>query len=355
MSRRLLYVEVPAFYAAVERAAHPALLDRPLIVGGDPRKRGIVQAATPDARRVGVEDGMLVLDALSMCPGARALRTDMARYRETAKRLRSFLCTYSDRVESEGLGAAILEVSERSEDSELLGGELRRALREGLQLPSQVGIAPVRFVAQIAAREADDSGVRVVRPTEVRSFLEPLPAERLPGVGPNTVERLHEMGLHTVGDIAGSERSELETALGNHGLAIWAAARGQGSDQVRAASHSRTVSQEITLSRGERDRAVLQQTLSLLAERVTHHLELEVLSSKRLVLKLRFEDGEQITRTLSRDRPVFQLEEIRVLAEELLGRAEVGDRALRLVGIAATQLSRRTAGDAQLPLFPRAE
>ncbi len=355
MSRRLLYVEVPAFYAAVERAANPVLEERPVIVGGDPRKRGIVQAATADAIASGVQEGMTVLDALARCPAARALRTDMPRYREVAKRLRAFLSRYSDRMEPEGLGAAILEVSDREEASEALGQLLRSELAAALRLPGQVGIAPVRFVAQLAAREAGEDGVRVVLPGEVRAFLAPLPADRLPGVGPNTAERLSELGLRRAGELAAADRDLLEEKLGNHGLAIWAAARGQGSDQIRAASHSRTVSQEMTLGSGERDRGVLGEALRDLSERVAHHLELEALVSKRLILKLRFDDGEQITRTLSREEPVSSLEQIQTLAGELLQRADVGARPLRLLGITASQLSRRTARDAQLPLFPPAE
>ncbi len=352
MSRRLLYAEVPGFYAAVERAANPGLAERPLIVGGDPRKRGIVQSASPDALQRGVEEGMLVLDALSRCPSARAVRTDMARYREASKRLRASLRTLSERLESEGLGAAVAEVTARPEASQDLAQQVRAHLQRELRLESRVGVAPVRFVAQIAAREAGASGVRVVEPAEVVSFLAPLPAQRLPGVGPNTAERLGALGLRTAGDIAGAGRDLLETNFGNHGLGIWAAAMGQGSDRIRTASHPRTVSQETTLPAGERDRAALSEVLSGLAEGLVHHLTLEGLVAKRLVLKVRFEDGEQITRTRSRDTPLAERPDVLRAAEELLDRAPIGDRGLRLLGLSATRLSPREAADAQLPLFP---
>ncbi len=355
MSRRLLYVEVPGFYAAVERAAHPGLQGRPLIVGGDPRKRGIVQAATPDALEAGVEEGMQVLDALARCPPARALRTDMPRYREAAKRMRNCLRAVSERLEAEGLGAAVLEVTERREKS----GDLARGIREHLfadmQLEPRVGVAPVRFVAQVAAREAGSEGIRVVEPGEVMRFLAPLPAQRLPGVGPNTLERLSALGLRTAGDVAAAGRDLLERHFGNHGLGIWAAAMGQGSDRVRTASHPRTVSQEMTLPQGERDRAMQSQVLATLADRVAHHLELEGLVTRRVVLKLRFGDGDQITRTRSRERPLSESGELLAAAEELLERADVGGRALRLLGLSATRLSRSAAVDAQLPLFPPGE
>jgi nucleotidyltransferase/DNA polymerase involved in DNA repair len=355
VSRRLLYVEVPGFYAAVERAANPGLGGRPLIVGGDPRKRGIVQAATPDALEAGVEEGMQVLDALARCPRARALRTDMPRYREAAKRLRACLRRVSERLEPEGLGAAILEVTERLEPSSDLARGVREHLSAQMHLNPCVGVAPVRFVAQVAARESGSEGFRVVEPGEVARFLAPLPAQRLPGVGPNTLGRLNALGLRTAGDVALAGREVLEQQLGNHGLGIWAAAMGQGSDRVRTASHLRTVSQERTLPGGERDRSTLSQVLGTLSDRVAHHLELEGLETRRLILKLRFSDGDQITRTRSRDRALADPAELLVVAEELLERAEVGERALRLLGLSATRLTRRAEGDAQLPLFAPGE
>lgn len=355
MSPRLLYAEVPGFYAAVERAANPSFAERPLIVGGDPRKRGVVQAATPDAIAEGVAEGMLVLDALTRCPRARAVRTDMSRYREAGKRMRACLRGVSERLEPEGLGAAVLEVTERREAS----GDLARAVREHLfselKLSARIGIAPVRFVAQLAAREAGPEGFRVVDAADVVRFLAPLPAQRLPGVGPNTVERLASLGLRTAGEIAEAGRETLEKELGNHGLSIWASAMGQGSDRIRTSPHPRTVSQETTLPVGERDRAVLSQVLATLADGLAHHLTLEGLTAKRLVLKVRFSDGDQITRTRSREAPLAERSELLAAAEELLERAEVGERSLRLLGLSVTRLDPRTGSDAQLPLFPPGE
>ena len=227
MSPRLLYAEVPGFYAAVERAANPELAERPLIVGGNPRKKGVVQAATPDALAEGVAEGMSVLDALARCPSARAIRTDMPRYREAAKRLRACLRSVSERLEPEGLGASVLEVTERGEASAELAQGVRDRVEKELRLAVRVGVAPVRFVAQLAALEAGAAGFRVVEANEVVAFLAPLPVQRLPGVGPNTGERLAALGIRTVGEVATAGRDLLESNFGNHGLGIWASALGR--------------------------------------------------------------------------------------------------------------------------------
>ena len=355
VSRRLLFVEVPGFYAAVERAEDGALRERPVIVGGDPRKRGIVQAATPDALAEGVEEGMLVLEALERCPRARALRTEMTRYRQAAKRLRHGLIAISERLESVGLGAVVLEVTDRPEPSAALAEAALRVLRDELALDAQVGVAPVRFVAEVAAREAGPGRHRVVEAGEVARFLAPLPVGRLPGVGPNTQERLGASGVKTIGDVVRRGRDAMEADFGNNGLNIWTAAMGQGSDRVRRAPHPGSVSREQTLAKGESDRAELDRILEALAKGLSHQLELEGLRSKRLVLKVRFEDGIQTTRSHTSERSLSAAEDILGIAGRLLGRADVGDRRVRLMGLSANQLARESAVDPQLPLFPRAK
>jgi len=189
----LLYAEVPRFYAELERVADPALAERPVIVGGDPRKRGLVQAATLDALAQGVEVGMPVLDALERCPGARLRRTNMRAYREVAARLRAVFRRTGAPVEVAGLEAAYLDPSGGDEAAEALAGRLQREVREALRLPLRVGIASLKFVARLAAEEASEGGVRRVPLGGVREFLDPLPVQRLPGVGPHTLAALREL------------------------------------------------------------------------------------------------------------------------------------------------------------------
>lgn len=353
MSRRILYVEVPGFYAEVERLADSSLAERPLIVGGNPRKRGLVQSASSEALEAGVALGMQVLEALERCPNARALRTDMPRYREVDKRFRSCLGDISERLEPEGLGAAYLEISHREEGSAEMGEMVRSRVTSQVGCPVIVGVAPVRFVAKIAASES--RGIRVVELAKVGAFLGPLDVARLPGVGPNTANRLGELGIHLVAEVVTAGREFMERELGNHGLAIWTAATGQGSDRVRVAAHPRSISQETTLQNGERDREVLGQVLGRLAERMAHHLELEGLLAGRLALKVRTVDGVTITRTRTPGRLVAEPESLANLALDLLDSAELGDRSVRLVGLSATRLTRGPASDAQLPLFPRGD
>jgi DNA polymerase-4 len=353
MSARILFADVPGFYAEVERAARPDLSDRPVIVGGDPRKRGLVQAATPDALAAGVATGMLVEVALARCPRARAVRTDMPRYREMDKRFRASLGRVCERIEPVGLGAAFLDVRERRDDPAEIGGALREAVTRELRLPLRVGAGPVKFVARLAAEEAGPGGFLAVDAAGAERFLAPLAVSRLPGVGPNTEARLAELGARTIGEIAALGRAALEAALGNRGLELLGGALGHGDDRVRAARHPRTLSQEATLPGGEIDRAALAQQLRGLVERLERALALEGLVARRLVLKVRYDEGGGATRSQSFARGLAAAGDLLREAESLLSRTHAGVRKVRLLGLAATALERPGRDDRQLDLFQR--
>jgi DNA polymerase-4 len=349
----LLYAEVPGFYAEVERALRPELAGRPVIVGGDPRKRGLVQAATGDARAAGVVAGMPVEEALSRCRGARALRTEMARYREMDKRVRACFGRVCERLEPAGLGAAYLDVRGLHATPEAIAQQLREGVGAELKLPLRVGAAPTRALARIACERAVDGGFLGVAAAEVEGFLAPLPVTCLPGVGPNTAARLAELGAPTVGALIALGRAVIERELGNHGLAILASALGQGDDRVRSARHPQTLSQEATLTAGEIDLVALAEQLRGLAERLERALALEGLVTRRVVLKLRYADGERVTRTQSLERGLAAAGELLALAQDLLARTHAGSRPIRLLGLTASGLERPRRDERQLSLFER--
>jgi nucleotidyltransferase/DNA polymerase involved in DNA repair len=348
----LLYAAVPDFYAEAERAASSGLATRPVIVGGDPRKRGLVQSATADARAVGVAVGMSVVEALERCPRARALRTDMRHYRDVASRLRACFRRLTDRVEPAGLDAAFLEPAGRDASAELLAEELRERVRKELRLPLQVGIAPVKFLAKLAAEASGTKGVLRIEIGEVASFLAPLPVTRLPGVGAKTAAKLSALSVHTVGELARLSRPVLEEHLGNHGLAILGYAQGRDETRLRAMPYPRSLSQELTLDTNELDRAVIQERILELAQRLEASLALERLAAKRVTLKLRYADHEQTTRSRTVVRPVSTSADLAALASELLDRTQVGIRPIRLLGLAVASLVRSRRDDRQLDLFP---
>ncbi|MGH0034816.1 MAG: DNA polymerase Y family protein [Myxococcota bacterium] len=347
----IVFVEVPHFYAAIERTRHRELRGRPILVGGDPRKRGQVQSASVEAAESGVTDGMSMLAALERCPRARALRTDMRFYRDVSETLRGCLRGVHDALEPEGLNAAFLDVTPLAADPLEIGRQLRESVAQELDLELRVGIAPVRFVAQLAAREAPPSGLLRIRPGEEGGFLAPLPLERLPGVGPRAATALQRAGARTVGEVRALGRQRLEALLGNRGLRILDYAEGHDPRGVRAVRHPRSASQELTFDEPQADWTALAEALQRLARGVEESLGRHGLAARRVGVKVRFSEGPGATRTQTAPRAVASAPDLVELGLALLQRTDAGTRPVRRLGLTVTQLSRETQEDPQLDLF----
>jgi len=350
MSAPVLHAEVPGFYAEVERAADPALRGRPVLVGGDPRKRGLVQSATWDAVAAGVRTDMPVLDALERCPRARALRTRMPFYREAARRLRASLGRVGGALESDGLGGAYL-LSDPKADPLELARALREAVHAELGLPLRVGIAGVKELARLASGCAADTGVCHVRPGREREFLAPLPASRLPFIGPNAEQRLAQAGARTVGEALALGAERLEALLGNPARDLLELAAGRGDARVRAAPAPGSLSQEATLEAPCSDPALLGEALARIAEGLEAALRLEGLVARRVGLKVQYEDQRTVSRTTTLSRGVSDRAELEAVAAELLARTDAGERPVRLLGLTLRRLGPRRRDGRQLDLF----
>jgi DNA polymerase-4 len=348
----LLFAEVPSFYASIERADDPALRDRPVLVGGDPRKRGLVQAASLDALAMGVHLEMTMLEALEACPMARAVRTDMRRYREVSRRLFAALRSEFPRLEPFGLGAAYFDVSGTAQGPERLAGALRERVREELALPLRVGIASSRFLARIAAERSGADGVGQVEPEDEASVRAELAVIRLDGVGRKTAATLAEAGAHTIGDLIAMGGERLEALFGAHGRRIYDTARGHGEAPVRAAAHAQSLSRESAVRGEALDLGVLSDLLQNLARELEGELALQSLSAARITLKIRYADQQRITRSTTLAAPTASAAEIQRAAGDLLARTQAGSRPLRGVGIQLARLAPAQESERQLALFP---
>ena len=350
MARIILYAEVPCFYANVERAAAPELATRPVIVGGDPRKRGLVQAATPDALAAGVYADMPMLEALERCPRARAVRTNMARYRDASRRLFACLRRDVEKLEAAGLAGAYVDATGLPAGAEAIAAAWVTRIRDELGLPLRVGIARSKRVARLAAEEAGE-GVRRVALGAEAAFLRPLPVTRLEGVGLKTASTLAEQGAQTIGEVAALGRERLEALLGSHGLRIFAAATGADDPPVRAARHPQSLSREATLSGEPFDRDALALHLQQLSRQLEAELLVQGLSARRVTLKIRYLDQATTTRSQAFSTPVASAAEIHAVALHLLGRAQAGVRSIRSLGIQLAKLAAKRDSERQLGLF----
>ena len=346
----ILFAEVPDFYAEVERSRDPALGDRPVVVGGDPRKRGVVQSASREAREAGVELGMPMQLALARCPQARAVKTDMKHYREVSGRLRACLRAEVEAVEPVALESAYLDVSLAGEDARSVADRLIERVKQSLGLPLCVGIAATKALARLAAEEATPGSSFRIAPTEEARFLAPLPVGRLPGVGPRTLETLRGLGAATIGDLLRLEPARIERELGNHGLRILALAAGREDSTVRGHRHPRSLSREHTFRPAELDLGELWDCVERLSQLLGEALQEQALCGRRVGVKVRFDDDQTTTRSRTLPVPVATAAEIRPVAVGLLGRTQAGARGVRVVGVTVAGLGPRPE-DRQLELF----
>ncbi len=351
------FAEVPDFHIEVVRRDSPALASRPLLVGGDPTKRGRVVAASPDLRARGIVEGMGLDEALERAPEAHRVRTDIQRAREVSGLLRATIRREVGAVEIEGLAGFYLRVPADRDAARTIARRLAHCVREDLGLPLRFGAAPPRFVARMAAEDAGIGGVRVIGPEELDGYLLEQPIGRFPGVGPKTAARLAELGATDVPGLRRIGRERLEILLGNPGRSLWQLASGQDPRPLRLRRHPATLSREESLPEAgaaDSDRSVresVREGLLRLATSLEQALRRDGLEARRVALRLTRLDGRPITRSRSLDQAIRRTPELVGVAESLWARADSDPRGIRRICIILRGLEVSGATDQQLDLF----
>ncbi len=336
-----------AFYASVEQRDDPSLRGRPVIVGGT-GNRGVVSAASYEARKYGVHSAMPTAQARKLCPGGVFLRGDMARYSRESKRIFAIFGRFTPSVEGLSLDEAFLDLTGTQR---LLGPalgvaqQLRRAVREETGLAVSVGIAPVKMVAKIASDLAKPDGLVEVAQGGVREFLAPLPVWRIWGVGPVAEERLHRAGFRLIGDLARAEPASLRRALGDWGAAIGRLARGEDVRDVEPYREAVSLSEENTFGEDVADHATLEAAILTHAESVARRLRRSELRASTVTLKLklarRIAAGPRgyplLTRRTTLAEPTDDGEVISRSARQLLAESGLAE-PIRLIGVGVTNV-----------------
>lgn len=228
-SRRLiLHVDMDAFFASIEQARRPELAGKPLVVGGhgDPRERAVVASASYEARRFGIRSAMPLRQVLRLCPQAIFVPMDHDRYESVSATIKALLKQVSPILEDAGIDEAFLDISDLA-DPEAVGREIKRRIKDATGLTCSIGIGPNKLLAKLASDMQKPDGLTLITLQEVQDRIWPLPADRLPGVGPKTMQRLRRMDVVTVGDLAAKPLHALEAEFGHcHGLYLHEAAWG---------------------------------------------------------------------------------------------------------------------------------
>jgi DNA polymerase-4 len=343
-----------AFYASVEQRDHPHLRGRPVVVGGSPEGRGVVAAASYEARKYGIHSAMPAGRAARLCRDLVFVRPDFMKYREVSIQLRAIFEDYSDHIEPLSLDEAFLDVTENKAGlptATAVAKEIRRRVREELRLTCSAGVSSLKFVAKIASDHRKPDGLTVVPPGQVLAFIHPLPVRKLPGVGPATEKRLQEIGIFTVGDLAAVPAPDVHRRFGKHGAYLWRMAQGEDPRRVQSSRPRRSQSAERTFAEDIEDRRELEQVLADQAERVCRGLEGAGLRGRTVTLKVRYGDFTTITRSETLEQPTNDPFRVAEVARALLDKTEAGVRPVRLVGVGvANLLGREETPQLELPL-----
>jgi DNA polymerase-4 len=334
--RRILHIDMDAFFASVEEKRRPGLRGRPVVVGGggDPTKRGVVSTANYEARKYGIRSAMPLRTALRLCPHAVFLPVDYREYERESGRVKEVLRGFSPVVEDVGIDEAFLDISETPGDPEEVARAIKEKIRAETGLACSVGIAPNKLLAKIASDMEKPDGLTVIREGDVESTLGPLPVRKLWGVGPKTEGYLKEMGIHTVGEVRSLSLEELRKRFGDSfGLLLYQSSRGVDERPLVTQWEAKSTSRETTFERDTGDWGVISRTLAELAREVASEMGGRGLRGRTVTVKIRFSDFKTHTRATTLPEPTGSLAAIRRAAFEDLGRFDLKGKKVRLVGV----------------------
>lgn len=351
--RAILHVDMDAFYASVEQLDNPEYRGKPVIVGGSPQSRGVVSAASYEARPYGVRSAMPMTRAVRLCPHAVFLHPRMKRYAEVSSVVFNIFSRVTPLVQPVSLDEAFLDVTGCQRlhgDPITIAKRIRASIKRETGLTASVGVASCRFVAKIASDMDKPDGLTVIPEEDMFARLDPMPVSRIWGVGPVTNKKLESMGINTIGQLRQWPLDALEGALGQHGVDLHLLANGHDDSEVSPDDEEKSLSHEHTFSVDILDMETLESVLLEQAEKVATRLRKHELAGRTICLKLRYNDFSTVTRRKSQSEATCLADTIYLEARSLLhGRTEAGKRPVRLIGVGVSGLTRQT--DVQKSLF----
>jgi DNA polymerase IV len=350
--RRIMHIDLDAFFVSVEQVFDPSLKGKPVAVGGIPGKgRGVVTTASYEARKFGVHSGMSLIEAQRRCPKCIFIGGNWERYSEASKKFMAILADFSPFLEPAGIDEAYLEVTgfESLHGSLMAMGEkIRKRIRDEIGIAASIGLAGSKITAKVASKAAKPDGMVEVPAGGEAAFMTPQPIGRMPGVGGVTEKALNSLGIRTLGDLAKMPLDSLTSRFGSYGEMLKLHAQGIDRSRVQPPSEAKSISTERTFDHDSRDREFLEATLRYLSEQIGARLRKYGQKGSVVHIRLRWSDFSAITRQRSLGYATDSNEVIFEEALKLLDKAlESNRQAVRLLGVGMANLSE---GEDQLPL-----
>ncbi len=340
--RVIFHLDMDAFYASVEQRDAPALRGKPVIVGASPDRRGVVCAASYEARAFGVRSAMPSRTAHRLCPDGVFIRPRMDAYRNESREIMAYLSRFGGTVEQVSVDEAYLDMSHRFEGFDAvaamaLGREMKDLIRQERRLTASIGIGSNKLLAKIASDHGKPDGLLCIADAERVAFLHPLPAAAIHGVGKVTAGVLASAGLKTIGDLQ-DYPGDLRALVGSFAASLKRYAFGDDDRTLEFDGEVKSVSAEETFDRDTDDRRVLVPLLKEQARELAEKLAKERLAARTVQVKVRYSDFKTLTRQISVEEPVERADEIYAIACSLLRREKLVSRPLRLLGLGVSGL-----------------
>jgi DNA polymerase-4 len=348
MHRKILHIDLDAFFCSVEENNNPSLRGMPFAVGGQPDQRGVVASCSYAARRYGVRSAMPMARGLNLCPELIIVSGRHREYGKISKQVMDYLGTLTPLIEQVSIDEAFLDLTDLPESSETLAKSIQKYILEQYHLPCSIGVATNKLVAKIAtdagkaANRTNHSpqAITIVPPGEEAEFLAPLPTQALWGIGPKTAERLKPLGIQTIGDIRKLSNNDLVRHLGKFGEELERRALGIDNSPIHLSHEIKSVSNETTFAKDISDQQDLYETLHWLSESVGRRLRKHNLRGSTVKLKLRWEDFTTLTRQVTLSSPTNDDGEIYASVKSLFNKTWKNGKPVRLLGVGVSQFSK---------------
>ncbi len=338
MQRKIVHVDMDAFFASVEQRDNPELRGKPVIVGGDPQSRGVVAACSYEARAFGIHSAMPSARAVKLCPHAQFLKPRFEAYREASQQIHEVFKRYAQAVEPLSLDEAYLDVTDAAlhyGSATEVAKRIKQEIFSATQLTASAGVSYNKFLAKIASDLDKPNGLAVITPAAALAFIETLAIRKFHGIGSVTESRMHELGIFTGRDLKQASLVQLQTHFGRAGEYYYNIARGVDNRPVSRARKSKSIGSETTFVDNVVDKKLIWQTLLELATSVVASLDKRNYAARTITIKARYSDFVLITRSKTPPEPATSLTDFKLWMPELLKRTEVGRRPIRLIGVTA--------------------
>lgn len=345
--RKIIHVDMDAFYASVEQRDHPEYMNKPVVVGGSPQGRGVVAAASYEARKFGIHSAMPASRAVKLCPAAIFVKPRFDVYKEVSRQIREIFFEYTDLVEPLSLDEAYLDVTEnhkKNPSATLIAREIKHRVKEQTMLTASAGVSGNKFLAKIASDMDKPDGLYVITPEEAEPFIEKLPIGKFFGVGKATQQKMESLGIKTGADLKKWEEVDLVKQFGKSGHHYFRIVRGIDNRIVKPDRIRKSIGKERTFSDDISDLEWISDFLDELSGKISDSMQKLDASGKTVTLKVRYKNFETVTRSTTLGHYTNSREEIANLAKRLLTETEAGNREVRLLGISVSSLNLTEGG-----------